>query len=151
MRIVHLSFRPFSRPSRLYIIVLPASNKCLLPNLSFRHFSRPSPLFPPIFTPHLNLACNAFYKCILSIFLSVTFSPPHPFSALFPASFKANLACFTKCILPIFLSVTSPRLFAPFPSYLNIFSHASNKFVLLIFLSVAFLDLPAFTYSLACF
>jgi hypothetical protein len=116
-------------------------------HLSFRPFSRPSRPFPPIFMPHLNLTCNDFNKCILSIFLSVTFSPfltlfpPFfpPLSILFPPFFpphlKLALPASTKCILPIFLSVTSPpAFFAPFPpfspSYLNIVSHASNKCVL---------------------
>jgi hypothetical protein len=39
--------------------------------------------FPPIFTPHLNLAGHYFNKCILPIFLSVNFLAFSPFFAHF--------------------------------------------------------------------
>jgi hypothetical protein len=65
--------RAFSHPSRLYIYSLPASNKCLLPIFLSVTFLALLSLFPPIFTPHLNLAGHYFNKCILPVFLSVTF------------------------------------------------------------------------------
>jgi hypothetical protein len=90
-----LSFLPsLSSPSRVYMCSLASSNKCLLPIFLSVTFLALLVLCPPIFTPHLNLACNDFNKWIVPIFLSVTFSPSRPFSALFPASFKAGLACF---------------------------------------------------------
>jgi hypothetical protein len=111
-------------------------------HLSFRHFLTLLALFPPFFPHPLKLSLPASNKCILPVFLSVTFLallslfPPF-FSHLNIVSHASN-----KCVLHIYLSVT----FLTLPTFTCITLLVSNKCLLPIFLSGTFLTLPAFTY-----
>jgi hypothetical protein len=73
----------FLTPPPLHIYSLPASNKCLLSIFLSVTFLALLSLFPPIFTPHLNLSGHYFNKCILPIFLSVPFLAFSPIFAHF--------------------------------------------------------------------
>jgi hypothetical protein len=101
-------------------------------HLSFRHFPRLLALFRP-FSSYFNIASHALNKCVLRIFLSVTFLALPAFTCL-------ALRASNKCLLPIFLSVT----FLPSRLYISSLS-ASNKYLLFIFLSVTFLPSRPFS------
>jgi hypothetical protein len=110
--------------------------------------------FPSLFSPfpplHIYILSDS-NKCLLFIFLSVTFLA---LLTLFPPIFTTHLYLAGNYLInaycPFFFpSLSSPsHPFSPFFSHLNIASHASNKCVLHIFLSVAFLTLPLYMYSL---
>jgi hypothetical protein len=116
---------------------LHASNKSYCPSFFPSLFTPFSRFFPPFSPSHSIPYFRQFYitfnpnstkndsnKCILPIFLSVTFSPARPFSAffrrflfLFPSICKSLLCLslhdYNKCILSIFLSFTF-LAFSPF-------------------------------------
>jgi hypothetical protein len=132
MRIAYLSFRHFSRSSRLYIYSLAMFLlKCLLSIFLSVPFLVLLALFPPIFTPHLELACmlliNAYCPSFFpSLFhLSALFPPFFPslsilFPPFFPPHLKIVLPASTKCILPSFF----PSLSSPFRVFPALFSVA---------------------------
>jgi hypothetical protein len=76
-------------------------------HLSFRHFPRLLALFRP-FSWYFNIAWHASNKCLLPIFLSVTFLTLPAFTYI--ACLHSN-----ECLLLIFLSVTFLAFLALFP------------------------------------
>jgi hypothetical protein len=102
MHIAHLSFRHFPRLlalfrpfSSYFNVASHASNKCLLPIFLSVTFLALLALFPPIFTPHLNLAghylINAYGHLSFRHFLTLLTLFPRFFpslSTLFPPFFR---------------------------------------------------------------
>jgi hypothetical protein len=134
MRIAYLSFRHFSRLPAFTCIAFHASNKCLLP-IFFPSLFSP---FPPLHIYSLPVS----NKCLLLNFLSVTFLA---LLALFPPIFTTYLNLAGNYLINAYIHLsfrhflTLLTLFPPFfPYHLKPALPASNKCILLIFLSVTF-------------
>jgi hypothetical protein len=117
---------------------LPDFQSLFSPFSPFSHFFPSLPIpFSVNFYVALKIAVHASNKCILPIFLSVTFHALRalfrpffrrfrPFSVNFLSLLKLLLPASNKCILPIFPSLF-PLFSALFSAHLNLAFHASNN------------------------